>query len=306
MTPLKGNNKTNAPAGAAQIFFMDLSTGDIRSADPSGKNLKTILHGQNHPDGIVADETNGHLYWTNMGNPAADDGTILRADMDGANVTTIVPASSTFTPKQIQIENASGKLYWCDREGMRVMRCNLDGSDVETLVQTGSGDADRRIQTNWCVGIALDSDRKHIYWTQKGNDNGNDGRIFRAGMDLPAGESPEKRTDIELLFENLPEPIDLDIDPAARNLYWTDRGDPPLGNTVSRASMDLAAQSGTAPEILVTHLMEGIGLALDLQGKRMFFTDLGGSVYSADLDGKNLQVLLPAQGNLSGITYVPS
>ena len=241
-----------------------------------------------------------------MGNPAANDGTILRADMDGANVTTIVPAGSTFTPKQIQIENASGKLYWCDREGMRVMRCNLDGNDVETLVQTGSGDADRRIQANWCVGIALDSDRKHIYWTQKGNDNGNDGRIFRAGMDLPAGESPEKRTDIELLFENLPEPIDLDIDPAARNLYWTDRGDPPLGNTVSRASMDLAAQSGTAPEILVTHLMEGIGLALDLQGKRMFFTDLGGSVYSADLDGKNLQVLLPAQGNLSGITYVPS
>ena len=31
--------------------------------------------------------------------------------------------------------------------------------------------------------------------------------------------------------------------------------------------------------------MEGIGLALDLKGGRMFFTDFGGSVYSANLDG---------------------
>ena len=33
------------------------------------------------------------------------------------------------------------------------------------------------------------------------------------------------------------------------------------------------------------HLMEGIGIALDVPGNRMFVTDLGGSVYSAKLDG---------------------
>ena len=47
---------------------------------------------------------------------------------------------------------SSRKLYWSDREGMRVMRCDLDGSNVETLVQTGQGDQDRRDETNWCVG----------------------------------------------------------------------------------------------------------------------------------------------------------
>jgi hypothetical protein len=36
----------------------------------------------------------------------------------------------------------------------------------------------------------------------------------------------------------------------------------------------------------------------------MFVTDLGGSVYTADLDGKNARVILAAQGNLSGIAYV--
>jgi hypothetical protein len=35
----------------------------------------------------------------------------------------------------------------------------------------------------------------------------------------------------------------------------------------------------------------------------MFFTDLGGSVYSAKLDGSEKSVLLIAQGNLAGIAY---
>ena len=47
--------------------------------------------------------------------------------------------------------------------------------------------------------------------------------------------------------------------------------------------------------------MEGIGIALDLKGGRMFLTDLGGSVYSANLDGSNKKTLLGAEGNLTGI-----
>jgi len=107
-----------------------------------------------------------------------------------------------------------------------------------------------------------------------------------------------------LLYDALPEPIDLDIDPGARNLYWTDRGDPPRGNTVSRAPLDAPPGKRTAPEIVFRHLIEGIGLALDLNDGRMFITDLAGSVYSAGLDGSNRRTLLGAQGNLTGITYV--
>jgi hypothetical protein len=58
-----------------------------------------------------------------------------------------------------------------------------------------------------------------------------------------------------------------------------------------------------APEILLTHLQEGIGIALDLKGERMFLTDLGGSVYSAKLNGSDKKTLLYAQGNLTGIAY---
>jgi hypothetical protein len=154
------------------------------------------------------------------------------------------------------------------------------------------------------VGIAVDSDRGKVYWTQKGNDNAGEGRIFRAGIELPKGESPSSRPDIELLYANLPEPIDLDFDAVNRTLYWTDRGDPPRGNTVNRAPMDPSPKSHVESRILITHLMEGIGLALDLKGGRMFVTDLAGSLYSANLDGSDKKMLMAGQGNLTGIAYV--
>ena len=49
--------------------------------------------------------------------------------------------------------------------------------------------------------------------------DGGRGRIFRAGLELPAGASPDDRGDVELLMDNLPEPIDLDIDHGAQVLY---------------------------------------------------------------------------------------
>src|SRR5262249_38775941 len=88
-----------------------------------------------------------------------------------------------------------------------------------------------------------------------------------------------------------------------RTLYWTDRGDPPRGNTVNRAPLDAPHRQRPAPEIVFKHLLEGIGLALDLKGGRMFITDLAGSVYSANLDGCHKKTLLVAKGNLTGIAY---
>jgi hypothetical protein len=295
-----------AKATTARLFFLSASSGQVFSANPDGSDLKVIVsEGRRLPDGIVVDVEAGHLYWTNMGNPTANDGSIERADFDGSNVTHIVPPGATFTPKQLQLDEKNRKLYWCDREGMRVMRANLDGSKIETLIDTSEGDArpGKDIQ-KWCVGIALDVEGGKLYWTQKGSDNAGQGRIFRANLEIPKGQIPANRKDIELLYEGLPEPIDLELDLANRALYWTDRGDPPRGNTVNRAPMDPAQGNGKKePVVIFDHLMEGIGIALDLKGGRMFLTDLGGSVYSASLDGSNKKTVLAAEGNLTGIVY---
>jgi Low-density lipoprotein receptor repeat class B len=290
-----------------RLFVLDLSGGRVFSVNADGSDQKDIITGCRHPDGIAVDVEARHIYWTNMGVPNLNDGSIERADLDGSDRKTIVPKGSTFTPKQLHLNKKNDKLYWADREGMRIMRCNLEGSKIETLVESGHGDTDRRDATKWCVGIAVDIERGQIYWTQKGPDKAGKGRIFRAGIEIPEGQSASNRTDIEVLFDDLPEPIDLDLDLDNRMLYWTDRGDPPRGNTVNRAPLDGGDQKQKkvrqAPQILLNHLMEGIGIALDLKGEQMFLTDLAGSVYSAKLSGSDKKEILYDQGNLTGIAY---
>src|SRR5258706_4419843 len=278
MSTTRTESAKKQKTATARIFFLDVASGQVRSANPDGSDLKTIVdEGRKLPDGLAVDVAAGHLYWTNMGNLKQDDGSIFRSDLAGKNITTIIPAGGTFTPKQIQIAKKTAKLYWCDREGMRVMRANLDGSDVETLVDTSQGDPRPGPDaTKWCVGIAVDVDSGKVYWSQKGGDNAGEGRIFRANHEIPTGQTPADRDDIELLYDGLPEPIDLEIDPTTRTLYWTDRGDPPRGNTVSRAPLDTPADQRPAPEIVFSHLMEGIGIALDRKGGRMFITDFAG------------------------------
>jgi len=300
-------SKPTRPSSAKSIgrlYFLEASGGRIHSANADGSDRKVILSGARVPDGVVVDVEAGHIYWTNMGVPSKNDGSIERADLDGKNRVTIIGEGKTFTPKQLHLEKKSGKLYWCDREGMRVMRANLDGSKIETLVDSSKGDARPGTdETKVCVGITVDPDRGEIYWTQKGPANAGKGRIFRAKIDIPKGETAANRTDIETLFDGLPEPIDLELDLKNRFLYWTDRGDAPRGNTVNRAPLDGDFNKRQAPEILLTHLEEGIGIALDFKGNRMFTTDLAGNIFCAKLDGLDKKPVLVAQGNLTGIAY---
>jgi len=303
-------SKSTRPSSAksvGRLYFLEASGGRIHSVNADGSDRKVIVSGARVPDGVVVDVEAGHIYWTNMGVPSKNDGSIERVDLDGQNRVTIIGEGKTFTPKQLHLEKKSGKLYWCDREGMRVMRANLDGSNIETLVDTSNGDArpgtDQKGE-KLCVGITVDPDRGKFYWTQKGPANAGKGRIFRAKIDIPKGETPANRTDIEVLFDGLPEPIDLELDLKNRLLYWTDRGDPPRGNTVNRVSLDADFSKHPTSDILLTHLEEGIGIALDFKGNRMFLTDLAGSIYSAKLDGTEKKPLLVAQGQITGIAYV--
>jgi sugar lactone lactonase YvrE len=262
-----------------RLFILEASGGGrLFSMNPDGSDSKTLVSGGRIPDGIVVDAEHGHLYWTNMGVPTHNDGSIERADLDGRNRKTVVPAGATFTPKQLHLDSHNHKLYWSDREGMRVMRANLDGSQIETLVDSSQGDPRPGADTEkWCVGITVDVDRGHLYWTQKGPDNGGRGRIFRANLEIPTGQTAANRRDATVLFDSLPEPIDLELDLENGYLYWTDRGNPPRGNTVSRSP---------------------------IEGRdRMFVTDLAGSIYCARLDGSQKRAIAFAQGNLTGVAY---
>ncbi len=294
-----------------RILLLNIgSPSRLLSMSSDGSDIQTLVADLGvAPDGIAVDPVRRHIFWTYMGTSHegedfyVNDGSIERVDFDGRHRTTIVPQGGTFTPKQMQCDAERGFIYWCDREGMRVMRARIDGSEVTTLVQTGSTEEESHDRRRHCVGVAVDPIGGFLYWTQKGKPDGGEGRILRAALELPKGADPAKRPDIEVLFDNLPEPIDLEWVEEAGHLYWTDRGAPPAGNTLNRAVIQ-PGQPMTR-EIVLTGLHEGIGLAIDRRNKRAFVSDLGGFVQMLSLDHPDAgKVIFSAHGPLTGIAYL--
>lgn len=291
-----------------ELLALDLKARAMHAVSLGTGALRTVVDGLDEfPDGVVVDQLRGHIYWTNMGRPdpgAAPgaepefftrNGSIERVDLDGGNRTTIVPVGAFTTGKQLTADFESGRLYWCDREGMAVLSCDLDGADLRPIVVTGRGEADARVMRNWCVGICLDMDRRLVYWTQKGAAKAGDGRIFRAPIDLPAGAGPADRTDLELLWQDLPEPIDLELH-GPGHLVWTDRGAAPHGNALYAATVQ--PEVGT-PKVLSTGYREAIGLAG--LGSAFYVSDLGGSIRFVDV-GRGTDTELVRIGNpLTGL-----
>ncbi|KAH8196971.1 hypothetical protein TruAng_008865 [Truncatella angustata] len=295
---------------APELYFLDIglsnkpeevfNSGRILVGSADGKSpLRTIADHQHFPDGIAISHPERLIFWTNMGNPTKNDGSIMSCKMDGSDVKSIVSEGKVHTPKQTSIDEVNKKVYFSDREGMRVMRCNFDGSELEVLIQTGDWRQGFQDQTKWCVGITVAPEQGKFYWTQKGPSKGSQGQILRASIDFPAGADAENRTDVERLFGELPEPIDLEVDEQGGFLYWTDRGELPLGNSINRASLD--SFGAGKYDILARNMHEAIGLTIDKKNRHIYATDLGGSVYRFNMDGTNKQKFYDGEGAFTGI-----
>ena len=77
---------------SGRLFLLEMSGDRIHSMNPDGSDRKTIVTGCRLPDGIVVDAKAGHIYWTNMGVPNLDDGSIITESCaDGTAVTVVVP-----------------------------------------------------------------------------------------------------------------------------------------------------------------------------------------------------------------------
>jgi DNA-binding beta-propeller fold protein YncE len=282
----------------------NFSGGRIISTTTFGTDVHDVVTNMSTlPDGITIDHASGHMYWTNMGSSlSTNSGSISRANLDGSDQQVVIEQGTVgvWTPKQITFVEQAGRkwIYWCDREGMKVMRACVDALPAQPEVLIDTGDAargDGEDKRNWCVGIAVDVARGELYWSQKGLSKGFEGRIFRARID-------DAEATKQLLFDRLPEPIDLEIDEERRVLYWTDRGDPPRGNSLNRASV--GGDKMGAVEILATRLHEAIGLAVDRESKKAYVSDLAGGVYEVDLESRKKKVLFPELGDLTGIALV--
>jgi Domain of unknown function (DUF5050)/Low-density lipoprotein receptor repeat class B len=161
-------------------------------------------------------------------------------------------------------------MYWSDAGGGDIQRANLDGSGQVTLV---SG-------LFRPIGPTLDLAGGQMYWADTGA-----GDIQRANLD-GSGQTT--------LVSGLP-PADSDgpsayppaLGLARGQMYWTDGTNSGPG-VLRRANLD-----GSEQTILVTGLSAGRGVALDLAGGMMYWSEaLGGRIRRANLDGSGLTTLL--------------
>jgi sugar lactone lactonase YvrE len=272
--------------------------GTVKVIDADGSNEITLAAGEDviEPDGIEVDHEGAKLYWTDMGlggaadkSVAANDGRIMRSDLDGKNIETIVPLGITTTPKQLALDVADGKVYWSDRGDVgddrvnpKIMRANLDGSSVETIVSSDLMSP---------VGIALDTANGKLYFTDRfAND------IKRTNLD---------GSDVEVVVKGTEYPVDLALDFDPRTLYWTARE----AGGLYRADMDQNDIDGSGLSPIITGLNAPIGVTLDRQNGRLFYTDVlvasqSGAIYEADLDGQNSKKIAVTSLPL-GLYFVP-
>lgn len=296
---------------AGTLYILQAHPAAILALDTASGVVTTVFDAPGGvPDGIQVDGPGKAIYWTNMGAwPASGedffdaDGSIERCDLDGTHHRVLVGDGAIVTPKQLQCDAAGGHLYWCDREGMAILRSGLDGSGLTALLRTGEWPGEAAEVLRHCVGIAIDTRGGHLYWTQKGPPDGGLGRIFRMGLDMPAGATAEDRPDVELLIDHLPEPIDLEIDHAAGRLFWTDRGNPDVqGNSVNCATLSPAGL--VDHRVLASGLKEGIGLALDLGERRAFIGDLSGAIRVLPMDGGALTTVHECGAPITGLAFL--
>jgi sugar lactone lactonase YvrE len=295
------NTKDAAQTRAGKLYFVAgtfSGAGAVKVIDADGSNETTLAEGKDviEPDGIEVDHEGGKLYWTDMGlggaadkSVSVDDGRIMRSDLDGKNIETLVPLGITTTPKQLALDVAGGKVYWSDRGDVgdesvnpKIMRSNLDGSSVETIVSSDLMSP---------VGIALDTANGKLYFTDRyAND------IKRANLD---------GSDVEVVVRDTEYPVDLALDFDSRTVYWTARE----AGGLYRADMDKTDIDGASLSPIITGLSAPIGVTLDRENGRLFYTDVivasqSGAIWEAGLDGRNPKKLATTSLPL-GLYFVP-
>jgi hypothetical protein len=194
-----------------------------------------------------------------------NNGSISRANLDGTGRQTLVTGRSS--PLTIRLDVAGGVMYWNER--FSVMRSMLDGANpIKLLTTTWEGQ-----------GLAIDTAANKMYlssWPA--------GNIQRANLDgtglvnLPARPGTEG----------------LELDRVHSKLYLSNYDQ----RTIGRTELD-----GTGFELLVQGQTGIEQVALDVAAGKMYW-GAGGSIRCANLDGTNLQTLVPNAPGVDSIRLV--
>ncbi|MFY9234083.1 MAG: DUF5050 domain-containing protein [Fimbriimonadaceae bacterium] len=277
----------------------------------------------------VCGSANAQLYFNDIFNPDFSTGHIRRVDTNGTNLVELVDTGGGL--RGLDVDQASGKMYWADVDNLKIRRANLDGTGQEDLISlSGSGEdwpfpsavavyggklywgdqtlgtmnranldgsgAEVLFSTPFHRGLAVDSINNKIYWSTSISDL--KGEVWRANLDGTNRQKVLSSNDARFK----PNKIALDI--AGGKIYYTDY----VVDVVQRANLD-----GTGIETLFTPPFNRNpqGITLDLQSGTVYWgQDIEieghtGKIMAMDLDGSNSRLFMDGFGHVTELDFAP-
>ncbi|MFH1417635.1 MAG: PEP-CTERM sorting domain-containing protein [Planctomycetota bacterium] len=149
--------------------FSDVYRANLDGTDIEEFDISTGLY-----QDLTLDLLHGHVYISDWGGNPASPGRVLRTNLDGSGLTSILDGISR-GPVGIGVDPLAGHLYWARTDftsGLGgVQRANLDGTDTEDIVTGQNADP-----------LTLDLGSQRMYWAG-GSPDGTSWGIWRAGLD---------------------------------------------------------------------------------------------------------------------------
>ena len=261
------DNALSIAVGDDKVYWTEMTgenAGTINSANLDGSGVEELKSIKAVPIGIAVDTAEDKLYWTNS------RGRIQSANLDGSGIANVV--QNLKTPMDIALSDdnaywtqgngsvrfvnlqgkktiddistgaksansltiADGKVYWTEKTGENagtINSANLDGTGAKQLLSIDAVP----------MGIAVDTQRENIYWTDSS------GRIQSANLNGSV---------IQDVAEGLGSPGDMLLS----NSITTHIGTPTTTSSADRATSDINGDS-TVDDTDAWLLIEAIGNA---------------------------------------------
>ena len=281
----------------------------VRIKPPLIANPRHFGHASLFIDSAGQAVVSSHLYWS-----SEYGGTIVEANLDGTNPTTIVTGQNY----PIGVAVGGNHLYWAD-EGTApnftdgtIVEANLDGTNPTTIA-TG---------LNSPFMVTVDSD--HLYWTSffggtitEANLDGTNQTLIASGLSNPEGVAVDC---CHLYWANLGSTIveaNLDgtnpltiatgqANPGAlavdsSHLYWANGGRPGIAGSI----VEGRGIGGGNPTPIATGQTGPLGMAVD--SSHVYWANESGlgTIIEANLDGTNPMTIATDQNGPTGVAVGP-
>ena len=190
---------------SGSVYFNQSSTNRVFRMDADGSNLQIFHQESADLAALDIDTSIDEIAWERH---AGTNSNLFRRNVSGGGAVFLFSEASSGTSiHDIEIDTASGQIYWVQQENLsvppiaKIRRANLDGSGVIVDVVTG---------LKRPAGLALGTVNGHLYWTDYTEDAVRRANLSGAGL-------------VDVLVDtNLGELYDIDIDIAGGKLYFVE------------------------------------------------------------------------------------